>query len=146
MSPTRRSGSANAGYVLFLPQDHGAVKLTGIGMVQTNNVSMNVPYNSIPWIGLAYDLSLDMRQSGLTNMLQPPRLYSSFDYDFADSQQTPGGPLQYAEYFIDNWGTGKTNFFPSVPGADKIEAGKGYLLFFSTSRTGTGTWTCVKPY
>ena len=144
--PTDAAIAANAGYVLFLPQDHGAVKVTGIGMVQTNNVTMQIPYNSVPWIGLAYDVSLDMRNSGLTNLFTPPRLYSSFNYDCVDSQQTPGGPICHAEYYMDNWGTGATNFFPSMTGADKLEPGKGYLLFFSTTRSGTGTWTCVRPY
>ena len=138
--------AANACYVLFLPQDHGAVKVTGIGMVQTNSVTMQVPYNSVPWVGLAYDVTIDMRQSGLTNLFSPPKLYSSFNYDYVDSQETPGSTLWYSEYYIDNWGTGTTNFFPSVAGADKLEAGKGYLLFFSTTRSGTGVWTCVKPY
>jgi hypothetical protein len=32
------------------------------------------------------------------------------------------------------------------PVADTLEPGKGYLLFFSTGRSGTGVWTCVKPY
>ena len=144
--PTDATVGANAGYVLFLPQDHGAVKITALGMVQTNSVTMQVPYNSIPWVGLAYDVTLDMRQSGLTNLFSPPRTYSSFNYDYADSQETLGGTLWYAEYYIDNWGTGTTNFFPSVAGADKLEAGKGYLLFFSSTRSGTGVWTCVKPY
>ena len=31
-------------------------------------------------------------------------------------------------------GHGCDEFFPSAPGADKIEGGKGYLLFFSTGR------------
>ena len=139
--------AANAGYVLFLPQNHGAVKLTGIGMVQTNSVTMQIPYNSVPWVGLAFDVSLDMRNSGLASLFTPPQLYSSFNYDYADSQEALGGTIWYAEYYINNWGSGSTNFFPSVAGADKLEAGKGYLLFFSTSRgAGTGTWTCTKPY
>jgi hypothetical protein len=62
------SVAANAGYVLFLPQDHGAVKITGIGMVQTNNVTMQMPYSSTPWAGLAYPASLDMRNSGLSGL------------------------------------------------------------------------------
>ena len=144
--PTDYPVGANAGYVLFLPQNHGAVKITGIGMVQTNNVTILTPYKSVPWVGLAYDVVLDMRSSGLTNILQPPALYSTFNYDFIDSQQTLGGTIWYAEYYIDNWGGGTTNFFPSVAGADKLEAGKGYLLFFSSTRSGTGVWTCIKPY
>jgi hypothetical protein len=58
-----------------------------------------------------------------------------------------GGPVWSAEYYIDNWGGGTTNIFPSIAGADKLEGGKGYLLFFSTSRgTGTGVWNCIRPY
>ena len=143
--PNRTVGT-NAGYVLFLPQDHPGVKVTGIGMVSTNNVTMQIPYKSVPWVGLAYPATIDMRTSGLPGLFSPPRPYSSFDYDYADSQETLGGAVQSVEYYVDNWGSGTTNFFPSAPGADKIEAGKGYLLFFSTSRAGTGTWTCVKPY
>jgi hypothetical protein len=143
---TTTSIVANAGYVLFLPQNHPAVKVTGIGMIQTNNVTMQIPYKSIPWVGLAYDVVMDMKASGMTNLFQPPQLYSSFNFDFIDSQRTLGGSVQYAEYYRDNWGTGQTNFFPSVTGADKLEPGKGYLLFFSTARSGTGVWNCVKPY
>jgi hypothetical protein len=145
-NPDRTVG-ANAGYVLFLPQDHLGVKVTGIGMVQTNNVTMQIPYKSVPWVGLAYDVVMDMRASGMTNLFTPPQFYSTFNYDYIDSQSTLGGPVQYAEYYRDNWGTGQTNFFPSATGADKLEPGKGYLVFFSTARgTGTGTWTCVRPY
>ena len=118
---------ANAGYVLFLPKNHGGVKLTGIGMVQTNNVTMQVPYSTIPWVGLAYDVLIDMRASGLTNLFPQPRLYSSFNYDFVDSQQTLGGSIWSAEYYIDDWGSRTTNFFPSVTGADKLEPGKGWV-------------------
>ena len=138
---------ANAGYILFLPANHSAVKITGIGMVQTNNVVQQVPYNSVPWLGLAYDVSLDMRQSGLPALLTPPRRYSTFAYDFVDSQESAGGPVRSAEYYIDDWGSRSTNFFPMTAGADKFECGKGCLLFFSPTRgAGTGTWTCVKPY
>ena len=137
---------ANAGYILFLPEDHPGVKLTGIGMVQTNNVFIQVPYASVPWAGLAYPVSLDMRASGVTNLFVPPATYSSFNYDYLMAQEPLGGSPWYTEYFIDDWGTGTTNFFPSVAGADNFEAGKGYLVFFSTDRSGTGVWTCVKPY
>jgi len=137
---------ANAGYILFLPPDHPGVKVTGMGMVQTNNVTMQLPYASIPWVGLAYDVTLDMRASGVTNLFTPPRAYSGFDYDFIMAQESLGGSPWYTEYFIDNWGGGTTNFFPSVTGADVIEPGKAYLVFFSSIRSGTGTWTCVKPY
>ena len=144
--PTDATVAANAGYILFLPQNHPGVKLTGIGMVQTNNVTLQMPYNSIPWAGLAYDVNLDMRSSGVTNMFVPPRQYSSFDYDFIMAQEQLGGSPWYTEYFIDNWGGGSTNFFPSQAGADTFEPGKAYLVFFSSARTGTGTWTCIKPY
>ena len=43
-----------------------------------------------------------------------------------------GGPVRYAEYYQDDWGSGETDFFPSQPGADFIQGGKGYLLFFGT--------------
>ena len=138
--------AANAGYVLFLPQNHPGVKVTGIGMVQTNNVTMEMPYNSIPWVGLAYPVCLDMRLSGLADLFFPAKPYSQFDYDFIVSQMAPGGPVSYAEYFIDDWGGGTTNFFPSQAGADKLEGGRGYLVFFGTVRTGTGTWNYTKPY
>jgi hypothetical protein len=88
-------------------------------------------------IGLAYDVITDMRQSWLTNMLQPPRLYSTFNYDYIDSQATPCGPVRSAEYYKDNWGSGAVNFFPSQTGADKLEPGKGYLIFFSTAKGNT---------
>jgi hypothetical protein len=138
--------AANAGYILFLPSDHSGVKLTGIGMVQTNNVTMQMPYNSIPWAGLAYDVTLDMRASGVTNMFNPPQRYSGFNYDFIMAQEALGGSPWYTEYYIDNWGGGTTNFFASVVGADKFDPGKAYLFFFSSTRNGTGVWTCVKPY
>jgi hypothetical protein len=137
---------ANAGYILILPEDHPGVKLTGIGMVQTNDVKLTVPYSSVPWAGLAFDVNLDMRASGVTNLFAPPQKYSLFNYDYLMSQEPLGGSPWYSEYFIDNWGGGSTNFFPSVTGADTFEPGKGYLLFFSTSRAGTGAWVCVKPY
>ena len=50
------------------------------------------------------------------------------------------------EYWVENWGGNTTNFFPSMAGADKFEPGKGYLLFFSTGRAGTGVWNCARPY
>ena len=137
---------ANAGYVLFLPRDHRAASVTTIGMVQTNNVTMQIPYQTVPWVALAYPVSLGMRLSGLADLLAPPKPYSLFNYDYIASQQMLGGSAWYAEYYIDNWGSGTTNFFPSQPGADSMEGGKGYLLFFSTTRSGTGVWTCVKPY
>ena len=62
------------------------------------------------------------------------------------STETAGGSVWYAEYYEDNWGTGTTNFFPSVTGADKFIPGSGYLLFFSTGRAGTGVWNCARPY
>ena len=136
----------SAGYVLFLPKDHPAVKLTGVGMVPTNDVLLQVPFQSVPWAAVQFPVSTDMRASGVTNLFHPPHLYSGFDYDFIDWQETLGGPVWYAEYFIDNWGTGATNFFPSVKGADKFIPGSGYLLFFNSSRTGTGTWHNIKPY
>ena len=77
---------------------------------------------------------------------RPRQSYCGFDYDFVDLQGTLGGTIWSAEYYIDNWGTRATNFFPSVTGADKLEPGKGYLLFFSTGRAGTGIWTCIRPY
>ena len=87
-----------------------------------------------------------MRASGVTNLFEPPQKYSLFNYDYIMAQEPLGGSPWYAEYFIDDWGGGTTNFFPSVTGADTFEPGKGYLLFFSTTRTGSVTWTCVKPY
>ena len=136
----------DTGYLLFLPRDHGAAVITALGMVRTNGVTLQIPRPSIPWIGLSYPCDVAMGESGVTNLFSPPFHYSSYNFDSVDSQGVPGGSVRYADYRIDDWRGGATNFFPSVAGADIFNPGKGYLLFFGSGRAGTGTWTCIRPY
>ena len=136
----------HAGYVLFLPADHPGVKLTAAGMVRTNSVAMQMPYNSVPWIGLSYPVRIAMGLSGVSALFSPPKPFSLHAYDYIQSQQSPGGITQCAEYYIDDWGSGTTNFFPDTPGADWFDAGKAHFIFFAPSRTGSNTWSWGMPY
>ena len=38
------------------------------------------------------------------------RPYSEFNYPFLTRQDAPGGSLLGFEYYIDDWGTGETNW------------------------------------
>jgi len=138
--------AGNSGYILVLPGNHAGVRLTCVGVVPTNTVSLQLPCQAVPWVGLPYPAALCMDISGMAPIFVPPARYSTFNYDYVMSQERLGGSSWYAEYFINDWGSGTTGFFPSVTGSDVLEPGKAYLIFFSTSRMGTNVWTVTQPY
>lgn len=132
---------------------------------------VNIEPDSIAWLTFPFCVQpgCDTLSKWFARQLEA-RPQSSWDYATLQKQETPGGTIQNCDYYIDdfetgttnwwpdntiaanagyyidNWRSGATDFFPSMTGADMIEPGKAYLIFFSSARTGTGVWTCVKPY
>jgi len=133
--------SRGASYQLWLPGDHPAVVIRGVGVVPTNSFAVPVDYSTVPWLGYSAPWSVSMMASGLTNVLSPV-LPNSGPIDVIKRQQVPGGTGLKVDYCIDEqliYGGG-TNFYPNVSGYDRIEADSGFQILFAPSRSGTNTW------
>ncbi len=133
-------------YLVVLPTNHGAVYAPAYGMVPTNAWRYTVAYQSVPWIGLPYPARQTLQASGVTNLLTPPGAFSSGDFDAVVRQHTPGKGYAVAEYYVDDYDTGTTNFFVVTPGDDMIKPELGFYLYFAPSRRGTNTWDVHRPY
>ncbi|MCX7847514.1 MAG: hypothetical protein N2595_05760, partial [bacterium] len=115
--------------------------IRGIGIVPTNRFSVGLNYSTVPWLGYSAPWSRSMMGSGLTNVLAPA-LPNSGPVDVLLRQERPGGAGVTIEYCIDAIGyyDGGTNFYPSTPGYDKVEADMGFKIKFAPQRSGTASW------
>ena len=68
------------------------------------------------------------------------------DFDAVEQQLSPGMGYTRAEYYIDDWGTGTTNFFFTQGSNEKFNPGLGFYILFSTQREGTGVWNAIRSY
>lgn len=133
-------------YIVSLPNDHPEVSAAAYGMVPTNDFSYEIPYKTVPWLGLVYPAKMSLVDSGITNLFYPPQLYSGADYDAIEQQLSPGEGYSRAEYYIDDWGTGETNFFFTQGSDENFKPGLGIYILFSTQREGTGVWNAIRSY
>ena len=129
--------------------DDSDVEITAVGIVRTGDwqaTSIPVTGGTKSWMGLSYPVTIDVRNSGLTNLFDPPQLYSTLNYDqFVAKDAT----VRRTSYFIDDEylnGDYATNFFPEAVGDDIFRPGAGTLVSPATMRSGSYNWTCPKPY